>query len=144
MNHARTIGTPSNGPPPTGPGQTIGPGLLCRIFACTGILSFGGPAAQIALMLRALVDDHKLLTEKQFLGALSFCMLLPGPEALQLATYSGWRLRGTLGGLIAGLLFVLPGAALILALAIPVMIRLPMLPGLGLMALAGLALHGVW
>ncbi|MGH1455094.1 MAG: chromate efflux transporter [Paracoccaceae bacterium] len=90
---------------------------LFRIFGRIGLLSFGGPAAQIALMHRSLVDEHKHLTEKQFLGALSFCMLLPGPEAMQLATYSGWRLRGTLGGVIAGLLFVLPGAAVILALA---------------------------
>lgn len=90
---------------------------LTRTFARIGILSFGGPAAQIALMHRALVDERKWLTEKEYLSALSFCMLLPGPEAMQLATWSGWRLHGTLGGLIAGLLFVLPGAAVVLALA---------------------------
>jgi chromate transporter len=88
-----------------------------RLFAKIGFLSFGGPAAQIALMHRFFVEEHKWLTERQFLNALSFCMLLPGPEAMQLATYTGWRLFGTLGGLIAGLLFVLPGAVIILAFA---------------------------
>ena len=94
---------------------------LARIFAVflkIGLLSFGGPAAQIALMHRMLVDERNWLTEKQFLNALSFCMLLPGPEAMQLATYAGWRLHGILGGLIAGLLFVLPGATVIFALAL--------------------------
>jgi chromate transporter len=82
-----------------------------------GILSFGGPTAQIALMHRVIVDEKKWLDERQFLNALSFCMLLPGPEAMQLATYAGWRLHGWVGGLIAGLLFVLPGAFVVLALA---------------------------
>ena len=82
-----------------------------------GILSFGGPAAQIALLHREVVELRNWLSESQFLNALSFCMLLPGPEAMQLATYAGWRLHGTLGGLIAGLLFVLPGAVIIMALA---------------------------
>lgn len=91
--------------------------LVCTVFLKIGVLSFGGPAAQIALMHRILVDEREWLTEQQFLNALSFCMLLPGPEAMQLATYSGWRLKGTLGGLIAGGLFVLPGAIVIAALA---------------------------
>ncbi|WP_101068059.1 chromate efflux transporter [Roseovarius salinarum] len=97
-----------------------GPDLwqLFRVFGRIGVLSFGGPAAQISLMHTELVDRHGWLEERQFLGALSFCMLLPGPEAMQLATYAGWRLRGVPGGLIAGLLFVLPGAAVILALAL--------------------------
>ncbi|MEJ6392214.1 chromate efflux transporter [Gymnodinialimonas sp. 2305UL16-5] len=90
---------------------------LFRVFGRIGVLSFGGPAAQIALMHKELVEDRPWLTERQYLNALSFCMLLPGPEAMQLATYAGWRLRGTRGGLIAGLLFVIPGAAVILALA---------------------------
>jgi len=90
---------------------------LFRVFGRIGIYSFGGPAAQIALMHRELVDDNRWLSEKDFLGALSFCMLLPGPEAMQLATYSGWRLCGVPGGLIAGLLFILPGAAVMFALA---------------------------
>ena len=90
---------------------------LIRVFGRIGLLSFGGPAAQIALMHRELVEARPWLTERQFLNALSFCMLLPGPEAMQLATYAGWRLGGVRGGLIAGLLFVLPGAGVILALA---------------------------
>ena len=88
-----------------------------QVWLRIGLLSFGGPAAQIALMHKEVVEDRKWLSEQQFLNALSFCMLLPGPEAMQLATYAGWRLHGTLGGLIAGLLFVLPGAAVIMALA---------------------------
>ncbi len=86
-------------------------------WARIGILSFGGPTAQIALMHRVVVDEKKWLSESQFLNALSFCMLLPGPEAMQLATYAGWRLHGIAGGLAAGLLFVLPGAAVVLALS---------------------------
>ncbi|WP_347310056.1 chromate efflux transporter [Defluviimonas sp. SAOS-178_SWC] len=90
---------------------------LWRVFGRIGLLSFGGPAAQIALMHRELVETRRWLTEAEFLRALSFCMLLPGPEAMQLATYAGWRLGGVRGGLLAGGLFVLPGAAVILALA---------------------------
>lgn len=99
--------------------DVIAPGwpAMWRAFGRIGLMSFGGPAAQIAVMHRVLVDEARWLGERQFLSALSFCMLLPGPEAMQLATYSGWRLRGTAGGLLAGLLFVLPGAAVMLALA---------------------------
>ncbi len=92
-------------------------GELLRVYGRIGLLSFGGPAGQISLMHRELVETRPWLSEQQFMGALSFCMFLPGPEAMQLATYSGWKLRGTVGGLIAGLLFVLPGALVILALA---------------------------
>ncbi|MGH1414672.1 MAG: chromate efflux transporter [Pelagimonas sp.] len=91
---------------------------LVRVFGKIGLMSFGGPAAQIALMHRALVEERDWLTEDQFLRALSFCMMLPGPEAMQLATYAGWRLRGITGGLIGGLLFVLPGALVIACLAV--------------------------
>lgn len=91
-------------------------GELFRVFGRIGLLSFGGPAAQIALMHKELVDERPWLDEDTFLRALSLCMLLPGPEAMQLATYAGWRLRGIAGGLLAGLLFVLPGAAVIAAL----------------------------
>lgn len=91
---------------------------LINVFLKIGLLSFGGPAAQISMMHRIFVDETKWLKEKQFLNALSFCMFLPGPEAMQLATYAGWRLKGILGGLIAGLLFVLPGAIVMLGLAI--------------------------
>jgi hypothetical protein len=88
------------------------------VWAKVGVLSFGGPAGQIALMHRVLVDERKWIGEQQFMHALNFCMLLPGPEAMQLATYIGWRLHGTLGGLAAGLLFVFPGALVVLALSI--------------------------
>jgi chromate transporter len=90
---------------------------LWRVFGRIGVLSFGGPAAQIALMHRELVDEQGWLKEKEYLSALSFCMLLPGPEAMQLATYAGWKIKGVAGGFLAGLLFVLPGALLIMALA---------------------------
>jgi chromate transporter len=89
-----------------------------RVWAQIGLLSFGGPAAQIALMHRVLVEERNWLDERQYLSALRFCMLLPGPEAMQLATYSGWRLHGIRGGLSAGLLFVAPGAILVLVLSI--------------------------
>ena len=88
-----------------------------RTFGKIGLLSFGGPAGQIALMHRILVDEKRWLGEAQFLHALNYCMLLPGPEAMQLATYAGWLLHGVRGGLVAGLLFVLPGAAVITMLS---------------------------
>ncbi|KAE9628612.1 chromate efflux transporter [Parasedimentitalea maritima] len=87
--------------------------VMTRVFGRIGLLSFGGPAAQIAVMHRELVEERPWLSEQAFLRALSFCMLLPGPEAMQLATYAGWRLRGVPGGLLAGLLFVMPGALII-------------------------------
>jgi chromate transporter len=90
---------------------------LLRVFLRIGVLSFGGPTAQIALMHRELVDQRNWMTEEEYLSALSFCMLLPGPEAMQLATYVGWKRQGVPGGLLAGLLFVLPGAVVVLALA---------------------------
>ena len=82
-----------------------------------GLLSFGGPAAQIALMHREVVEGRTWLTERQFRDALAFCMLLPGPEAMQLATFAGWRMHGVRGGLVAGGLFVLPGSVVIAVLA---------------------------
>jgi chromate transporter len=88
------------------------------VWGRIGVLSFGGPAGQIALMHRVLVDERRWIGETPFLHALNFCMLLPGPEAMQLATYVGWRLHGTLGGVAAGLLFVLPGALVVLALSV--------------------------
>lgn len=86
-------------------------------WARIGVLSFGGPTVQIALMHKIIVDEKKWLDEARYLNALSFCMLLPGPEAMQLATYVGWRLHGLKGGLAAGLLFVLPGALVVLAMS---------------------------
>jgi putative chromate ion transporter len=90
---------------------------LVRVFARIGCLSFGGPAAQIALMHKAVVDERKWLSEERFLHALSYCMLLPGPEAQQLATYIGWLTHGVRGGIVAGLLFVLPGLFVIIGLS---------------------------
>ena len=88
------------------------------VWTRIGFLSFGGPAGQIALMHRILVEEKKWLSEPQFLHALNFCMLLPGPEAQQLATYAGWLLHGIKGGLAAGLMFILPGVAVMLGLSI--------------------------
>jgi chromate transporter len=89
-----------------------------KVWARIGVISFGGPAGQIALMHRELVEERKWIDEGRYLNALNFCMLLPGPEAMQLATYVGWRLHGVKGGLAAGLLFVVPGALVVLVLSI--------------------------
>jgi chromate transporter len=88
------------------------------VWAMIGLLSFGGPAGQIALMHRELVEKRRWIAESRFLHALNFCMLLPGPEAQQLATYIGWLLHGVRGGLFAGLAFVVPGLTVIIALSI--------------------------
>src|SRR5689334_9727622 len=80
-------------------------------------LSFGGPAGQIAVMHRILVEEKRWISESRFLHALNYCMLLPGPEAQQLATYIGWLLHRTAGGLVAGGLFILPGIIAIMALS---------------------------
>ncbi|WP_431268593.1 chromate efflux transporter [Dankookia sp. P2] len=88
-----------------------------RVWFRVGCLSFGGPAGQIALMHREVVDERCWVSDARFLHALNFCTLLPGPEATQLATYLGWLLHGVKGGVAAGLLFVLPGAAVMLALS---------------------------
>ena len=89
-----------------------------RVWLKIGCIGFGGPAGQIALMHRVLVDEKKWVEEERFLHALNFCMLLPGPEAQKLATYVGWLLHGARGGLVAGILFVLPGALVMLALSL--------------------------
>jgi chromate transporter len=88
-----------------------------RVWTRIALQSFGGPAGQIAVMHRILVEEKRWIGEERFLHALSYCMLLPGPEAQQLATYIGWLLHGTRGGLVAGGLFVLPGFVSILALS---------------------------
>lgn len=92
-------------------------GDILRVFARIGCLSFGGPAGQIALMHGEIVEKHKWIAEDDYLHALNFCHLLPGPEAQQLATWIGWRLHGFKGGLAAGLLFIVPGALVMLALS---------------------------
>jgi chromate transporter len=88
-----------------------------RFWLKLGFISFGGPAGQIAIMHRVVVDEKKWIEESRFLHALNFCVLLPGPEAQKLATYIGWLLHGTRGGLAAGILFVLPGALVMLGLS---------------------------
>ena len=102
------------------PAHSMTPSLweCFRVFLGIGLLSFGGPAAQIALMHREIVDERNWLSENEYLDALSFCMLLPGPEAMQICTYAGWKLHGVVGGLVGGLLFVLPGATVILVLGV--------------------------
>jgi chromate transporter len=92
-------------------------GEATRVWARVALLSFGGPAGQIAVMHRILVEEKRWLGDGRFLHALNFCMILPGPEAQQLATYIGWLLHRTWGGVIAGVLFVLPGMIAIMALS---------------------------
>jgi chromate transporter len=89
-----------------------------RVWTKIGLLSFGGPAGQIALLHREVVDDRNWVSDRRFLHALSFCNLLPGPEAMQLATYLGWLMHGVKGGVAAGVIFVLPGAVVMLGLSL--------------------------
>src|SRR5712672_4329282 len=89
-----------------------------KLWLKIGCINFGGPAGQIAMMHRMLVDERKWVDEPRFLHALNFCMLLPGPEAQKLATYIGWALHGVRGGLVAGILFVIPGALVMLGLSL--------------------------
>ncbi len=109
----------SSSPPLQSDGGRAHPSLreLTSTSFRIGILSFGGPAAQIALMHRVFVDEKRWIDEERYLHALNYCMLLPGPEAQQLATYVGWLLRGVVGGVIAGALFVIPGALVVLCLS---------------------------
>ena len=93
-------------------------GEAFMVWLKIGCINFGGPAGQIALMHRVVVDEKKWIDEPRFLHALNFCMLLPGPEAQKLATYLGWLLHGIRGGLSAGILFILPGAFVMLGLSL--------------------------
>ncbi|HEX7759349.1 MAG TPA: chromate transporter, partial [Caulobacteraceae bacterium] len=99
-------------------GDAVPFGEAMRTWARIAALSFGGPAGQIAVMHRILVEEKRWLGERRFLHALNFCMLLPGPEAQQLAIYIGWLMNRTAGGLMAGALFVLPGFMAIMGLSI--------------------------
>jgi len=102
----------------TGAGtHTIPLRTALRTWFLISLQTFGGPAGQIAVMQRTLVDEHRWIGEKRFLHALNYCMLLPGPEAQQLAIYTGWLLNGWIGGLVAGVLFVVPGVVALLALS---------------------------
>lgn len=93
-------------------------GEATRMWFKIGCLSFGGPAGQIALLHRELGDERNWVSDRRFLHALNFCHLLPGPEAQQLAIYLGWLLHGPAGGAIAGLLFIIPGALVMLAFSL--------------------------
>ncbi len=103
--------------PAHGAGGVVPLGEATRAWFAISLQTFGGPAGQIAVMQRALVDEKRWIGQKRFLHALSFCTLLPGPEAQQLAIYVGWLLNGVAGGLIAGILFVLPGVLALLVLS---------------------------
>ncbi|MET0605910.1 MAG: chromate efflux transporter [Beijerinckiaceae bacterium] len=109
-----SVSTSADDIAPPAPHPTFGE--AARLWLKVGLLSFGGATAQIAMLHRFVVDERKWLDEQRFLQALNFCMLLPGPEAQQLATYIGWMLHGVRGGFVAGVMFVLPGAAVMLAL----------------------------
>jgi chromate transporter len=99
------------------PSHGIGFGEAFRVWVKIALLSFGGPAGQIAVMHRILVDEKHWISDSRFLHALNYCMLLPGPEAQQLATYIGWLLHRTTGGIVAGGLFILPGVIAIMGLS---------------------------
>ena len=116
MSEAAIEGTPPRRGADGRPWPSFGEAVA--VWARVALLSFGGPAGQIAVMHRILVEEKRWLGEARFLHALNFCMLLPGPEAQQLTVYIGWLLHRTAGGLVAGLLFVLPGAVAILVLSI--------------------------
>src|SRR3979411_2974368 len=98
-------------------GHGISFGEAFRVWLRVAVLSFGGPAGQIAVMHRILVEEKNWISESRFLHALNYCMLLPGPEAQQLATYIGWLLHRTAGGSMAGCLFILPGVICIMGLS---------------------------
>jgi len=109
---------PSDAPARADPAHRgVSLGEAFRVWLRVALLSFGGPAGQIAVMHRIVVDEKRWISERRFLHALNYCMLLPGPEAQQLATYIGWLMHRTTGGVIAGVLFVLPGAIAIMALS---------------------------
>jgi chromate transporter len=99
------------------PGHLVPLGKAVRYWAKLGFINFGGPAGQIAIMHEELVDRKRWISDNRFLHALNYCMLLPGPEAQQLAIYIGWLLNGTWGGILAGMMFVIPGFLLILGLS---------------------------
>ncbi|MFP8780771.1 chromate efflux transporter [Hydrogenophaga sp. RWCD_12] len=104
-------------PSPNQPPAPVTLAQAARYWFKLGLISFGGPAGQIALMHRDLVDDKRWISEKRFLHALNYCMVLPGPEAQQLATYIGWLMHRTWGGVLAGALFVLPSLFILIALS---------------------------
>ena len=134
---------PDRAPAPPGFGAAL------RFWFQLGFVSFGGPAAQIALMHEELVQRRRWISERRFLHALNFCMVLPGPEAQQLATYIGWLLHRTRGGIAAGVLFVLPSLAILIALSWVYLVygKVPAVAGVfyGIKpAVTALVLHAAW
>ena len=105
-----TVNTPDTPPPPVSFGDAF------RYWLKLGFISFGGPAGQIAMMHQELVERRRWISERRFLHALNYCMLLPGPEATQLAVYIGWLMHRTWGGIVAGTLFVLPSVFMLVGL----------------------------
>jgi chromate transporter len=136
----------TGGAPPPAP---VSLGEALRFWCKLGFISFGGPAGQIAIMHTELVERRRWISEQRFLHALNYCMLLPGPEAQQLATYLGWLMHRSLGGVLAGALFVLPSLAILIGLSW-VYLRFgqqPLVAGifLGLKpAVTALVLHAAW
>jgi chromate transporter len=108
----------ASGRPAAAPSHGVSLAEAFRVWLRVAALSFGGPAGQIAVMHRIIVDEKKWVGENRFLHALSYCMLLPGPEAHQLAIYIGWLMHRWPGAIIAGGLFVLPGIVSIMALSV--------------------------
>ena len=104
-------------PPPPTPGDAVPRAQAFAFWLRLGFISFGGPAGQIAIMQRELVEQRRWISQERFTHALNYCMMLPGPEAQQLATYLGWLMHRTLGGVVAGLLFILPSFLLLIALS---------------------------
>ena len=120
-----------------------------RYWLKLGFISFGGPAGQIALMHEELVERRRWISEGRFLHALNYCMVLPGPEAQQLATYVGWLMHRTWGGVVAGVLFVLPSLFILIALSAVYMAygKVPAIAGLfyGIKpAVTALVVHAAW
>src|SRR3979490_1190946 len=117
------MSTTPKAPEAIGAGSAAGPpahGAFAQAFwfcLTLGFISFGGPAGQIAIMHQELVERRRWISERRFLHALNFCMVLPGPEAQQLATYIGWLMHRTWGGVVAGALFVLPSLVILIALS---------------------------
>ena len=116
--HGSGEGLPARPPPRHGDKDLVPFGTAVRAWFAISLQTFGGPAGQIAVMQRTLVDEKRWIGQQRFLHALNYCMLLPGPEAQQLAIYVGWLLNGLRGGLAAGILFVLPGMLALLALSV--------------------------
>jgi chromate transport protein ChrA len=114
---SETIQDRQNSNPQFSPSHGVSLGEAFRVWLRVAALSFGGPAGQIAVMHRVLVEEKRWISESRFLHALNYCMLLPGPEAQQLATYVGWLMHRTRGGLMAGGLFILPGIIAIMGLS---------------------------